>query len=202
MVDDRTKKAFLGTIKETSNPDKIIESIKENLRKSNKLDDKILLQINEIEKSLRQAPVSNETNEASPFSIKSLNILTDKMARGLCKKIFLSGSKENKSFPLIAKEITKTLKEKDLMGDEVKSVIKEMIMSQSAPPKKENTNLFDIKALNFIEDKMVRGLAKKIYVLGKKQNQESATIVENIINELKNNEKLDDSLESSLKGLI
>ena len=136
------------------------------------------------------------------FSIKSFNSLEDKMARGICKKIFLSGTKEEKKPTLIAKDITRELKEKDLMADDVKAIIKEMIMSKtSAVPKKEG-NLFDIKALNVIEDKMVRGLAKKIYVMGKKQGKNSSDIVYDITKELTENNKIDEQISTLLQGLV
>ena len=160
------------------------------------------LKIQEVSQSLRQAPELTDSIEDSPFSIKSFNVLTDKMARGVCKKIFLLGSKEEKAIPLIAKEISKELKEKDLMSDEVKTVIREMVMSKKAPSKKEEGGLFDIKELNAIEDKMVRGLAKKIYIMGKKENKNSNDVILNIVKELKDNNKMDESLESMLKGLV
>ena len=146
-------------------------------------------------------PKSSTAPEEPAFSIKSFNVLSDKMARGVCKKIFLLGTKEEKGIPLIAKEISKELKEKDLMSDEVKVVIREMVMSKKAPPKKEEGGLFDIKELNVIEDKMIRGLAKKIYIMGKRENKTSSDIVVDIVKELKDNDKMNESLETILKGL-
>ena len=91
----------------------------------------------------------------------SFNSITDKMARGVCKKIFLMANKTNTPFPAIAKQLTKELKAKELLTDEVKSVIKDMVLSISKAPKAASSGLFDIKSLNEIDDKMTRGLAKK-----------------------------------------
>ena len=205
IIEDRmtraiAKKAFLGIVKETQDLDKIIISISEELKKSDKLSSDCISRLEEVKKELKEQPVVK--NDLTPsFTIKSFNGLSDKMARGLCKKIFLSGTKENKVIPLIAKEISKELKSKDLMSDEVKSVIKEMILSKKTSPEKKKGDLFDIKDLNPIEDKMTRGLAKKIYVSGKKQNKSSFEVVQNIINELTENNKMDESLSELLKEL-
>ena len=123
------------------------------------------------------------------------------MARGVCKKIFLMATKEDKSFTLIAKELTKELKAKDLLTDEVKSVIKEMVLSVSKIPKAPPSGLFDIKSLNEIDDKMTRGLAKKIYIAGKKADKTSKEVVVNILNELEKNDKINESIRNLIDGL-
>ena len=124
------------------------------------------------------------------------------MARGLCKKIFLSGTKSGKEISLIANDISDELKGKDLMSDEVVSILKEMTSSQDSSKKSEEEALFHIKELNIIEDKMARGLAKKVYVLGKKQDKSSTDVIDNIIDELSSKDKIDDSLSKILKGLV
>ena len=60
---------------------------------------------------------------------------------------------------------------------------------------------FDIKKLNDIEDKVVRGTLKKIYMAGKRNKLSSSEVVDNMINELKVADKLDDSLSEFIKGL-
>ena len=123
------------------------------------------------------------------------------MARGVCKKIFLMANKANTPFPAIAKELTKELKAKELLTDEVKSVIKEMVLSVSKIPKAPSPGLFDIKSLNQIDDKMTRGLAKKVYVAGKKANKESKEVALDILNELEKNDKINDDIKNLLNGL-
>ena len=123
------------------------------------------------------------------------------MARGICKKIFLLANKESKPLPLIAKEISRQLREKDLLGDEVKAVIKEMVLSSSKKTKAPLSNLFDIKSLNQIEDKMTRGLAKKVYIAGKKANKNSKEVINEILNALESNDKMSDDIRNLLNEL-
>ena len=59
--------------------------------------------------------------------------------------------------------------------------------------------MFDIKALNDIDDKMVRGSAKKIYMAGKRANKNSKEVLEDIMNEL--SDKLDDKNKTLIEGL-
>ena len=65
--------------------------------------------------------------------------------------------------------------------------------------KKES--LFDIKELNAIDDKMIRGTAKKIYMSGKRNGKNSNNIIEEIINTLKDSDKINEDIENLLKGL-
>ena len=194
------KKAFLGVAKTAKGPDEIILAISEELKKSDKLNDDAISKLDEIKKGLSVESASKATSESS-FSIKSFNGLSDKMARGLCKKIFLSGTKSGKEISLIANDISDELKGKDLMSDEIVSILKEMTSSQDSSKKSEEA-LFHIKELNIIEDKMARGLAKKVYVLGKKQGKSSTDVIDNIIDELSSKDKIDDSLSKILKGLV
>ena len=110
-------------------------------------------------------------------------------------------NKANKPFPVIAKELTKELKAKELLTDEVKSVIKEMVLSVSKIPKAPSSGLFDIKSLNQIDDKMTRGLAKKVYIAGKKANKVSKEVALDILNELEKNDKMNDDIKNLLNGL-
>ena len=194
------KKAFLGVAKTAKGPDEIILAISEELKKSDKLNDDAISKLDEIKKGLSVESASKAPSESS-FSIKSFNGLSDKMARGLCKKIFLSGTKSGKEISLIANDISDELKGKDLMSDEIVSILKEMTSSQDSSKKSEEA-LFHIKELNIIEDKMARGLAKKVYVLGKKQGKSSTDVIDNIIDELSSKDKIDDSLSKILKGLV
>ena len=194
------KKAFLGVAKTAKGPDEIILAISEELKKSDKLNDDAISKLDEIKKGLSVESASKAPSESS-FSIKSFNGLSDKMARGLCKKIFLSGTKSGKEISLIANDISDELKGKDLMSDEIVSILKEMTSSQDSSKKSEEA-LFHIKELNIIEDKMARGLAKKVYVLGKKQGKSSTDVIDNIIDELSSKDKIDDSLSEILKGLV
>ena len=203
MARGLAKKIFLGALKNSQDIDFIMDAVENALRENNKLDDQLVTQLNEIKVSLKSAPQQSVEEVKDEFSIKSFNVIEDKMARGLCKKIYLSGKKQDTKPALIAKEITSTLKEKGLMSDDVKSIIKEMIMGGGAPKqKKEEGALFDIKLLNSIEDKMTRGLAKKVYIAGKKASNKTNEVVNEIISELDKNQKLDDGTKKILEDIL
>ena len=110
-------------------------------------------------------------------------------------------NKTNTPFPAIAKQLTKELKAKELLTDEVKSVIKDMVLSISKAPKAASPGLFDIKSLNEIDDKMTRGLAKKIYIAGKKADKTSKEVAVDILGELEKNDKMTDDIKNLLNGL-
>ena len=206
IIEDRmtraiAKKAFLGSLKTSQDIDKIINDVVLALKESDKMNIDIESMLNSVKDSLKNKPEISSDNAEPSFTIKSFNSITDKMARGICKKIFLLANKESKPFPLIAKEISKQLREKDLLGDEVKAVIKEMVLSSSKKTKAPLSNLFDIKSLNQIEDKMTRGLAKKVYIAGKKANKNSKEVIGEILNELESNDKMNDDIQNLLNGL-
>ena len=69
-------------------------------------------------------------------------------------------------------------------------------LKTKAPTKSEV--LFDIKLLNDIEDKMTRGLAKKIFIQAKRLNKNSLETVEDINSSLKKANKFTDDVESIL----
>jgi hypothetical protein len=65
---------------------------------------------------------------------------------------------------------------------------------------KKEEGLFDIKLLNDLEDKMVRGSAKKIYMAGKRANKSSQDVIKDIMEQL--SDKLDDQSKALIEGLI
>ena len=67
------------------------------------------------------------------------------------------------------------------------------------PIEEQSNSLFDIKSLNGIEDKMIRGSAKKIYMAGKRANKNSSEVVDDILNEL--SDKMDDKTKELIGGL-
>ena len=77
-----------------------------------------------------------------------------------------------------------------------------MLASVKKPKaKSDDAALFDLKLLNDIEDKMVRGLSKKVYIQGKKAGKISSEVIDDIENELKKAEKLDDSTSKILTSI-
>ena len=94
------------------------------------------------------------------------------------------------------------------MSNELSSLLDslaEAATSQNSLPEPSIPSLFDIKLLNGIEDKMCRGIAKKVYVKGKKENLSSLQILDDIILELEKNDKspsdFNDIFESIRKEL-
>ncbi len=195
------KKAFLAASKGSEDVDKILSDVALALKESDKMNENIESIFNNIKSSLNKASSEASQESTSSFTIKSFNSITDKMARGVCKKIFLMANKTNTPFPAIAKQLTKELKAKELLTDEVKSVIKDMVLSISKAPKAASPGLFDIKSLNEIDDKMTRGLAKKIYIAGKKADKTSKEVVVDILGELEKNDKMTDDIKNLLNGL-
>ena len=195
------KKAFLAASKVSEDVDKIFSDVALALKESDKMNENIESIFNNIKSSLNKASSEASQEPTSSFTIKSFNSITDKMARGVCKKIFLMANKANTPFPAIAKQLTKELKAKELLTDEVKSVIKDMVLSISKAPKAASPGLFDIKSLNEIDDKMTRGLAKKIYIAGKKADKTSKEVVVDILGELEKNDKMTDDIKNLLNGL-
>ena len=195
------KKAFLAASKVSEDVDKILSDVALALKESDKMNENIESIFNNIKSSLNKASSEASQEPTSSFTIKSFNSITDKMARGVCKKIFLMANKTNTPFPAIAKQLTKELKAKELLTDEVKSVIKDMVLSISKAPKAASPGLFDIKSLNEIDDKMTRGLAKKIYIAGKKADKTSKEVVVDILGELEKNDKMTDDIKNLLNGL-
>ena len=195
------KKAFLAASKVSEDVDKILSDVALALKESDKMNENIESIFNNIKSSLNKASLETSQESTSSFTIKSFNSITDKMARGVCKKIFLMANKTNTPFTAIAKQLTKELKAKELLTDEVKSVIKEMVLSISKAPKAASSGLFDIKSLNEIDDKMTRGLAKKIYIAGKKADKTSKEVVVDILGELEKNDKITDDIKNLLNGL-
>ena len=62
-------------------------------------------------------------------------------------------------------------------------------------------SLFDIKLLNDIEDKMVRGSAKKVYMAGKRGDRSTLEVVADIRKELVGSGMMDDDIDNLLNEL-
>ena len=98
---------------------------------------------------------------------------------------------KNKTSEVIA-EMLKYLNDNDIMNDDLKSMLGEI--DSSAKDNNRNTgedvktdnNLFDIKELNSIEDKVIRGTSKKIFMAGKRAGKNSEQDISDNIDELKN----------------
>tara|TARA_B100000029_G_scaffold475265_1_gene518376 strand:- start:851 stop:1813 length:963 start_codon:yes stop_codon:yes gene_type:complete len=144
------------------------------------------------------------------FDIKKLNDIEDKMIRGSLKKIYMAGKRTNKSSLEIISDITKHLNDNSQMNDDLLNLLNSISSEYENVPsaskeinieEPKETSLFEIKLLNSIEDKMIRGTAKKVYMSCKRSNKSSNETIEEIINHLKELDKLNDDIKTFLEGL-
>ena len=64
-----------------------------------------------------------------------------------------------------------------------------------------NVSLFNIKVLNDISDKMIRGSLKKIYMAGKRAGKPSNVVVDEVLVALKKTDKLNEEIKLLLNSL-
>ena len=147
------------------------------------------------------------------FDIKILNDIPDKMVRGSVKKIYMAGKRTNKTSADVKDDIIQYLNDNNQMNDDVASLLSNI---KIAPISIEKTNdketstssaplssneLFDIKALNDIDDKVARGTAKKIYMAGKRAGKSNVSILEDIKKTLEDNNKMNNDINNLLKDI-
>ena len=90
-----------------------------------------------------------------------------------------------------------------MLNDEAKNRLKDLML-QSVKPKteaKSSDDIFDLKQLNGIEDKMTRGLAKKIYIISKRDGKKSSENLTDIENELQGADKITDDVKTIIKTI-
>ena len=201
------KKAFTQKFKEKASFQEISKfvklSLEENGKYSSNLDD-IIKRISEM-----TAPDSTDggSSESAPaqeeMTHKSFNDLENKMQRGIVKKLFIGEKKKGLSDLDILKLIRAELKTKEMLDDQAKELLKKLML-QSVNPKetpKVESDVFDLKKLNDIEDKMTRGLAKKVYTKSKRDGKKSTEILADIESELQSQEKLTGSVDAVITGI-
>ena len=159
-------------------------------------------------KKIKTEVSSSVEADENLFTIKSLDFIEDKMIRGGAKKSFMAGKRSNLSDN---DKIDLIIKDLDEIGKNNKEITNHLIsLKSSKVPSIQNndkddvseiqkTDLFNIKSLDFIDDKVVRGSAKKIYMAGKRSGDSSSEVIDNIINNL--SDKLNDDIKSELEGL-
>jgi len=160
--------------------------------------------------------------EVKTFDIKDLNVIEDKMVRGTAKKSFLAAKRTGKDkIEAIRKALSDIGKldatteellnsfsnatpEVSKYSDAVKQV-KPMEDASKEPSalsdSEEDMPLFEITELNDIEDRMTRGMAKKIYTAGKRAEKSRMEVITDIRESLKSAGKLDDSTAAILANL-
>ena len=179
------------------------------------------------EEKVEDAPKKKE--EESGLSLKVFNNVEDKMARGIAKKAFVGSKRLNMSYTEIAKAVTDALTKTNKMVegmdkaiDEIANYIDKVEAVDSSPsidPPSDNApssndsevkesapktdeGLFDIKSLNDIDDRVIRGTLKKVYMAGKKASKNSSDVIDDMKNQLNSDGKLTDELTAFLEGIL
>jgi len=160
-----------------------------------------------------EEPISPDTKE---MDIKDLNSIEDKMTRGTAKKAFTAAKRsgENK-----VEAVRKALIEASLIDDVItellnsftkddatadissSSEVSEMPIEAPTVGTQTDLPLFEIVDLNGIEDKMARGMAKKIYTAGKRSGKTRSEVIADIKSGLSESGKIDESVENVLNNL-
>ena len=155
-------------------------------------------------------PSDDSPSQLSDFNVKSLDFIEDKMVRGIAKKSFMAGKRAKLDANSTIDIIIKDLEENSKLNEDIKnsllafksnaSDVEANNNNEEKPDANEQTpSLFDIKLLNELEDKVIRGSAKKIYMAGKRGNKSSDEVIKDILNDL--SDKLDDKSKTLIEGL-
>ena len=164
---------------------------------------------------------SDKPDSAVTIDIKSFNSIDDKMARGSAKKAFTAAKREGLESEAMIMSIRNAISEAGIKNEELDTILdsfgstgeetdaapesdgqnKDSQESKADSSSAQTESLFDIKDLNFIDDKMARGTAKKIYTSGKRNSKSSSDIIDEIISELEKNDLCDTELKDKLRGL-
>jgi NADH-quinone oxidoreductase subunit I len=161
--------------------------------------------------SAHDAPAAVEVKE---FDIKDLNVIEDKMARGTAKKTFLAAKRSGEDK---VEAVRKALGDAGLLNAATEDLLNtflgdsgetsEPVAAENAaeqPAVSEPTGdlpLFEIAELNGIDDRMTRGMAKKIYMAGNRADKTRAEVIVDIRAGLTEAGKLDDATVAILNNL-
>ena len=146
------------------------------------------------------------------------NIVPDKVARGVAKKAVVFGKRSGFDFPAMAKEVETRISKAGRTSTEMSKALEslqnyileeEVVMAgnEEVTTSVESTSFdtsalqseeFNVKSLDFIEDKMVRGIAKKSFMAGKRAKLDVNSTIDAIIKVLEENLKLDEDIKNSL----
>ena len=162
-----------------------------------------------------EAEIKQSVKSEGLFDIKLLNDLSDKMVRGSLKKIYMAGKRSGISTNEVVEEMFDYLKNNSIEDEDTNSLLSSLKVTVSESVNEEpNVNdeaesitedkltLFDIKKLNDIDDKMIRGSAKKVYMAGKRSEKSSQEVIDEIKNTINESGKMTPEIEKLLGGLI
>ena len=145
------------------------------------------------------------------FNIKSIDFITDKAVRGVAKKAFMGAKRAKLEGAGMIDFIIAELEKASKLDDETKNTLEGFKGSApaaavpvaaapvAAAPAAAPID-FNIKSIDFITDKAVRGVAKKAFMGAKRAKLEGAGMIDFIIAELEKASKLDDETKNTLEG--
>ena len=160
--------------------------------------------------------------EVKELDIKDLNVIEDKMVRGIAKKAFLAAKRaEVDKVQAIRMAISDASKLDTIIEELLNSfsttstkIDKSLVKNAPDKPEKDISNnlssiseadadlpLFKITELNGIDDRMTRGMAKKIFTAGMRAEKSRMEVLKEIRDGLQSAGKLDDSTASILSNL-
>ena len=169
--------------------------------------------------SVAEAPPTSQVKE---FDIKDLNVLEDKMARGTAKKAFLGAKRSgDDKVEAVRKALTEIGKfdaaAEDLLHSFTSAAVETSDPAAAEKPAESNEAaaaepptvvepagdlpLFEIAELNGIDDKMTRGIAKKIFMAGKRADKTRVEVIADLRAGLTEAGKLDDATDGILNKL-
>ncbi len=169
------------------------------------------------------APVIEKRAVQTSIDIKSFNVITDKMIRGISKKVFTSSKRAGKDATAILADVAQALSDAGKMTVDIQAILDELssltAAASAAGPSDSTAPLasepvsdsstqaadpvvskeMDIKDLNALSDKMARGTAKKAFTAAKRTGEDK---VEAVRKALKEADLLNDESKALLDSLV
>lgn len=181
----------------------------------------------DIDKGVEKSPEAKfDTPELPKYNFGSLNDIEDKPTRGIAKRAFARGHRLEKNSQTVAGMIKTDLEKTGKYSSDFDGIIKLVgeapliILPEGVKKTKEVVSarnetveiktetkpkadvIPDIKLLNDITDKMVRGIAKKAFMSAKRQKLEPQGYVEAIKTALNESDKSIDDISEILNNLV
>ena len=226
VIRGTAKKIFMASKKAGDDDnvkiDKIIEGISQLDGFTTDLEQKLLsLKMTAAPDPVAVAPTSAApVQQVSNFSPKSLSEIEDPVIRGTAKKIFMASKKAGDDDNVKIDKIIEGISQLDGFTTDLEQKLLSLKMtaapdpvlaaSTSAAAVEENITmpiskpvleLFSIKKINDIEDPIVRGTLKKVYMARKKEELLSIEMIDKMKIELESKDLLDETLIKFLEEL-
>jgi len=170
----------------------------------------------EVDSNVEGEPESPLAVDEKEFDIKDLNAIEDKMARGTAKKVFIAAKRAGEDKIVAVRKALAEAGKLDTATEKLLDSFSGIHLKESSPVEAEkptesiedsgvepteNLPLFEISDLNDIDDKMTRGMAKKIFMAGKRAGKTRAEVISDLRLSLTEAGKLDDSTDVILNKL-